>query len=155
MFRHVLKRLLFSTSFAMLQFYCLKYLPVSTVNSLGNTSPIFAFFLEMLYFKVLHSHSDIVQMDTSRTCIRLLHRSLARYSASILVRSNRKQGRKYFFVPVGVAGCCLLRHDYDNDPRYSGEGQEYSQLALFVHVAHVCEQPVGQHLPLASSVLGN
>lgn len=43
--RMVLKRLMFSTTFAMILHYSLKYLPASAVNSLSNTSPIFIFFI--------------------------------------------------------------------------------------------------------------
>ena len=32
--------------------YCVKYLPVSIVSTLYNTSPIFVYFVEALYYKV-------------------------------------------------------------------------------------------------------
>lgn len=45
-------RLFFSTTFVVVNHYCLKYLPVSTVSSLGNVGPIFIFFIEAVYYKV-------------------------------------------------------------------------------------------------------
>ena len=43
---------MFSTIYAALLHYCVKYLPVSTVASLSNTSPVFIFFVEAIYYKV-------------------------------------------------------------------------------------------------------
>ena len=40
-----------SGSLAITQ-YCVKYLPVSIVSTLYNTSPIFVYFVEALYYKV-------------------------------------------------------------------------------------------------------
>lgn len=48
----MLKRLMFSTTYALLTHYCVKYLPVSTVTTLSNTGPIFIFFVEAIYYKV-------------------------------------------------------------------------------------------------------
>lgn len=51
-FRQMIKRLMFSTSYAVLTHYCVKYLPVSTVVSLSNVGPIFIFFIEAIYYRV-------------------------------------------------------------------------------------------------------
>jgi drug/metabolite transporter (DMT)-like permease len=49
----MLKRLVFSSAYAALIHYCVKYLPVSTVASLSNTGPVFIFFIEAAYYKVI------------------------------------------------------------------------------------------------------
>lgn len=51
----MLKRLVFSTSYAVITYYCVKDLPVSTVGTLSNTGPIFIFFIEAIYYKVFLS----------------------------------------------------------------------------------------------------
>ena len=51
-FKLIITRLVFSTFFAVSIYSATKYLPNSTVSSLSNTSPIFIFFIEAVYFKV-------------------------------------------------------------------------------------------------------
>ena len=51
-FRKTVMRLFFSTTLVVVNHYCIKYLPVSTVSSLGNVGPIFIFFIEAVYYKV-------------------------------------------------------------------------------------------------------
>ena len=49
----MMRRLIFSGTFSLLSLFCVKFLPVSTVSSLVNTSPIFIFFIESLYYRVI------------------------------------------------------------------------------------------------------
>lgn len=51
-FRVVMLRMLCTSGASAILHYCVKYLPVSTTVALFNTSPIFIYFIEALYYKV-------------------------------------------------------------------------------------------------------